>query len=160
MYVLVVAVLIYFSPMLNPGDVPEDQGLNTMINFVSGASLSALAGYLGMFTAVRANVRTTTAAIKGLNPALKLAFKSGSVMGLTVVAFGILGVAGNLYLYLDPTVLAGFGFGASTIALFARVGGGIFTKAADVGADLCGKVAHDMDEDDPRNPAVIADNVG
>merc|ERR1711871_839084 len=105
LYVAVVAVLIYFSPMLNPGDVPEDQGLNTMINFISGAGLSALAGYLGMFTAVRVNVRTTTAAIKGLNPALKLAFKSGSVMGLTVVAFGILGVSANLYLYLDPTVL-------------------------------------------------------
>jgi H(+)-translocating pyrophosphatase len=113
-----------------------------------------------MFTAVRANVRTTTAATEGLNPALKLAFKSGSVMGLTVVAFGILGLSINISIFLDPTVLAGFGFGASSIALFARVGGGIFTKAADVGADLCGKVAFDLDEDDPRNPAVIADNVG
>jgi len=158
-YVLIVAVLIYFSPMLEE-DVPASQGVNTCINFVCGASLSALAGWMGMFTAVRANVRTTTAAIDSMNGALKLAFKSGAVMGLTVVSFGILGLSANLYVFLDPTVMAGFGFGASSIALFARVGGGIFTKAADVGADLCGKVAHDMEEDDPRNPAVIADNVG
>lgn len=158
-YVLLVAVLIYFSPMLEE-NVPAAQGVNTCINFLCGAFLSALAGWMGMFIAVRANVRTTTAAIDSMNSALKLAFKSGAVMGLTVVAFGILGLSGCLYVFKDPKVMAGFGFGASSIALFARVGGGIFTKAADVGADLCGKVAHDMEEDDPRNPAVIADNVG
>lgn len=158
-YVTVVGVLIYFSPMLEE-DVPAQQGVDTCVNFIAGAGLSALAGWVGMFTAVRANIRTTTAATKGLNVALKLAFKSGSIMGLTVVSFGILGLCVSLGTYLDPTVMAGFGFGASSIALFARVGGGIFTKAADVGADLCGKVARDMEEDDPRNPAVIADNVG
>merc|ERR1712048_714055 len=158
-YVAFVGVLIYFSPMLEE-NVPAEQGVNTCINFIGGASPSALAGWVGMFTAVRANVRTTTAATKGLNVALKLAFKSGSIMGLTVVAFGIVGLSSSLAYFMDPTVMAGFGFGASSIALFARVGGGIFTKAADVGADLCGKVARDMEEDDPRNPAVIADNVG
>eukprot|EP00612_Vaucheria_litorea_P007493 CAMPEP_0171471466 /NCGR_PEP_ID=MMETSP0946-20130122/721_1 /TAXON_ID=109269 /ORGANISM="Vaucheria litorea, Strain CCMP2940" /LENGTH=743 /DNA_ID=CAMNT_0012000961 /DNA_START=27 /DNA_END=2258 /DNA_ORIENTATION=+ len=158
-FVVVVAILIGLSPYLED-DVDKEQGWNTAINFVVGAFLSGLAGYVGMFTAVRANVRTTTAATEGLNPALKVAFKSGTVMGLTVVSFGILGLSTNLSIFKDPTVLAGFGFGASSIALFARVGGGIFTKAADVGADLCGKVANDLEEDDPRNPAVIADNVG
>lgn len=158
-FVILVAILLFCTPYLEE-TVDADQGWKVALNFVVGAFLSGLAGYLGMFTAVRANVRTTTAATEGLNPALKLAFKSGSVMGLTVVAFGILGLSINISIFLDPTVLAGFGFGASSIALFARVGGGIFTKAADVGADLCGKVAFDLDEDDPRNPAVIADNVG
>jgi len=159
LFVALVAVLIGLSPYLE--DTPDmDRGWKTALNFVIGATLSAVAGYLGMFTAVRANVRTTTAAIDGLNPALQLAFKSGLVMGLTVVSFGILGLSTLLVIFLDPSVMAGFGFGASSIALFARVGGGIFTKAADVGADLCGKVAFDLDEDDPRNPAVIADNVG
>jgi len=158
-FVIVVAGLICASPLIDKNE-DQSRGWKTAINFIAGSMLSAMAGWVGMFTAVRSNIRTTTAAIEGLNPALKVAFKSGTVMGLTVVGFGILGLAALLYIFRDPTVMAGFGFGASSIALFARVGGGIFTKAADVGADLCGKVAFDLDEDDPRNPAVIADNVG
>jgi len=158
-FVVVVGILICLSPYLED-NYDVNKGWHTAVNFVTGSFLSASAGYLGMFTAVRANVRTTTAAIDGLNPALKVAFKSGTIMGLTVVSFGLIGLSVLLGIFRDPTVMAGFGFGASSIALFARVGGGIFTKAADVGADLCGKVAFDMDEDDPRNPAVIADNVG
>jgi len=158
-FVVVVAGLIAISPYMQQ-DSDKNQGWKTAVNFMVGSFLSGLAGYVGMFTAVRANVRTTTAAVTGLNAALKVAFKSGTVMGLTVVGFGILGLSANLTIFLDSVVLAGFGFGASSIALFARVGGGIFTKAADVGADLCGKVALDLNEDDPSNPAVIADNVG
>jgi H(+)-translocating pyrophosphatase len=158
-FVVIVAILISLSPYLQEGE-DINQGWKTAVNFIVGSFLSGLAGYVGMYTAVRANVRTTAAAVTGLNAALKVAFKSGTVMGLTVVGFGILGLSANLTIFLDPVVLAGFGFGASSIALFARVGGGIFTKAADVGADLCGKVAMDLNEDDPSNPAVIADNVG
>ena len=130
------------------------------ISYLVGAILSASAGYLGMTIAVRANVRTAAKAMHGLNPALRVAFNSGTVMGMTVVGLGILGL-GILYLIWESAVpLAGFAFGASSIALFARVGGGIFTKAADVGADLVGKVEAGIPEDDPRNPATIADNVG
>ena len=130
------------------------------ISYLVGAILSASAGYLGMTIAVRANVRTAAKAMHGLNPALRVAFNSGTVMGMTVVGLGILGL-GILYLIWGSAVpLAGFAFGASSIALFARVGGGIFTKAADVGADLVGKVEAGIPEDDPRNPATIADNVG
>ena len=130
------------------------------ISYLVGAILSASAGYLGMTIAVRANVRTAAKAMQGLNPALRVAFNSGTVMGMTVVGLGILGL-GILYLIWESAVpLAGFAFGASSIALFARVGGGIYTKAADVGADLVGKVEAGIPEDDPRNPATIADNVG
>ena len=130
------------------------------ISYLVGAILSASAGYLGMTIAVRANVRTAAKAQEGLNPALRVAFNSGTVMGMTVVGLGILGLA-ILYLIWESAVpLAGFAFGASSIALFARVGGGIYTKAADVGADLVGKVEAGIPEDDPRNPATIADNVG
>ena len=130
------------------------------ISYLVGAILSASAGYLGMTIAVRANVRTAAKAMHGLNPALRVAFNSGTVMGMTVVGLGILGL-GILYLIWESAVpLTGFAFGASSIALFARVGGGIFTKAADVGADLVGKVEAGIPEDDPRNPATIADNVG
>ena len=130
------------------------------ISYLAGAILSGSAGYLGMTIAVRANVRTAAKAREGLNPALRVAFNSGTVMGMTVVGLGILGL-GVLYLIWESAVpLAGFAFGASSIALFARVGGGIYTKAADVGADLVGKVEAGIPEDDPRNPATIADNVG
>lgn len=148
-FVVVVAVLLVL--LVN---VP------TAITFVAGAFTSALAGFIGMNIAVRANVRTAAAARKGLNPALRVAFSSGAVMGLAVVGLGVLGLAILYTVFQDLSVLAGFGFGASSIALFARVGGGIYTKAADVGADLVGKVEAGIPEDDPRNPAVIADNVG
>ncbi len=133
----------------------------TAVCFVAGALTSAAAGYLGMWTAVRANVRTAAASARSLNDGLRVAFGSGSIMGMAVVSFGILGLS-ILYMVFDGNInyLTGFGFGASGIALFARVGGGIYTKAADVGADLVGKVEQGIPEDDPRNPAVIADNVG
>ncbi len=132
----------------------------TAIAYLAGTICSASAGFIGMYVAVRANVRTAAAAAEGLNPALQVAFSSGSVMGITVVGIGLLGVTILYVIYQDITVVAGFGFGASSIALFARVGGGIFTKAADVGTDLVGKVEAGIPEDDPRNPGVIADNVG
>jgi K(+)-stimulated pyrophosphate-energized sodium pump len=132
----------------------------TAVSFLVGALCSALAGFIGMKIATKANVRTAEAAKTGLAPALKIAFSSGAVMGLSVVGFGLIGVTTLYYVFGDPKLIFGFGFGASAIALFARVGGGIFTKAADVGADLVGKVEAGIPEDDPRNPAVIADNVG
>lgn len=142
----------------------------TAVNFIVGALISAAVGYLGMYVAVRSNVRTAAAAARSLNDGLRVAFGSGSVMGMAVVSFGLLGLS-IMYLIFSGSsdtatlsaeigFLAGFGFGASSIALFARVGGGIYTKAADVGADLVGKVEAGIPEDDPRNPAVIADNVG
>ena len=113
-----------------------------------------------MAIATRANTRTAVKAAEGLNPALRVAFNSGSVMGISVVGIGLLGITILYLIFEDANILAGFGFGASSIALFARVGGGIYTKAADVGADLVGKVEAGIPEDDPRNPATIADNVG
>jgi len=145
---------------LSEGGAMTSQGPWTAIAYILGAIGSALAGFIGMSIAVRGNTRTATAAQTGLNKALQVAFSTGSVMGLTVVGIGIIGVSSMWLLFENPNVIAGFGFGASSIALFARVGGGIFTKAADVGADLVGKVEAGLDEDDPRNPAVIADNVG
>ena len=135
-------------------------GLYTAICFVIGAVLSALAGFFGMSVATKANVRTAAEAQKGLAQALKVAFRGGTVMGLSVVGLGIVGVTACYLIFKDPSILTGFGLGASSIALFGRVGGGIYTKAADVGADLVGKVEAGIPEDDPRNPAVIADNVG
>ena len=144
----------------------EDKGggMQTAVAFLAGAAASATAGWIGMHTATRAAVRTTEAAREGLAGALTVAFRSGTVMGLTVVGLGLLGVSVFTSMYgTDETALQsvlGFSFGASSIALFARVGGGIYTKAADVGADLVGKVESGLPEDDPRNPATIADNVG
>lgn len=133
----------------------------TAVCFLVGSAFSTVAGYLGMSAAIRANCRTANAArLHGMPRALSLAFSGGSVMGMAVVGLGLLGV-GLLYMIIgDVSVLSGFSLGASSIALFGRVGGGIYTKAADVGADLVGKVEAEIPEDDPRNPAVIADNVG
>jgi len=130
------------------------------IAFIIGGIFSALAGNIGMRIATKANARTAFGAKKNINEGLKIAFSSGTVMGLTVVGLGLLGVTVLYNIFRDPNIIFGFGFGASSIALFARVGGGIYTKAADVGADLVGKVEAGIPEDDPRNPAVIADNVG
>ncbi|MFP5341816.1 MAG: sodium/proton-translocating pyrophosphatase, partial [Candidatus Limnocylindria bacterium] len=138
----------------------EGIGPWTAIAYLLGALGSGGAGFIGMSIAVRGNTRTASAAQEGLHPALRIAFSSGMVMGLSVVGIGLLGVTVLWLLFRDATIVAGFGFGASSIALFARVGGGIFTKAADVGADLVGKVEAGIPEDDPRNPATIADNVG
>jgi len=132
----------------------------TAICFLVGATLSALAGYIGMSVATKANVRTANAAQKSQNAALGIAFSGGAVMGMSVSGLGLLGL-GVLYLiFKEPSIVNGFALGGSSIALFGRVGGGIYTKAADVGADLVGKVEAGIPEDDPRNPATIADNVG
>ena len=132
----------------------------TAAAYVLGAISSALTGYIGMYIAVRANVRTAAKARQGLNPGLRVAFNSGAVMGITVTGVSVIGLVIVYLITQDTQPLTGYAFGASSIALFARVGGGIYTKAADVGADLVGKVEAGIPEDDPRNPATIADNVG
>ena len=157
--VFVVLLVFVDFDVLNKFDDGNDHRW-TSVSYLIGAILSASAGYAGMLIAVKANVRTAAKAQDGLNPALRTAFNSGTVMGMTVVGLGLLGLAILYLIWQDYEPLAGFAFGASSIALFARVGGGIYTKAADVGADLVGKVEAGIPEDDPRNPATIADNVG
>ena len=163
-FIVVVAVLLGFANVGNP-----QSSVLIALSFITGALTSGLAGFLGMRVATKANNRTTHAARTGLAPALKVAFVGGSVMGLSVVGLGIIGL-GTLFTFYQSffeadyqkilTVISGFSLGASSIALFARVGGGIYTKAADVGADLVGKVEAGIPEDHPLNPATIADNVG
>ena len=158
-------LLLVFAAVLIVGILVSPLGANTAIAFVAGAVSSATAGYLGMYAATKANVRTAVAAnTEGAAAALNIAFYGGSIMGLCVASLGLLGL-GGLYYYFggDPHTahaIHGFGMGGSVVALFSRVGGGIYTKSADVGADLVGKVEAGIPEDDPRNPGVIADNVG
>lgn len=166
-FVIVVAAILWFA--LDKPETALNEGMYTALAFVVGALCSGTAGFFGMKTATMANVRTTEAARKSLSDALRVAFSSGATMGLSVVGLGLLGLSVVYYVLTTSMgvevaaaldLLTGFALGASSIALFSRVGGGIFTKAADVGADLVGKVEAGIPEDDPRNPAVIADNVG
>ncbi|MDO9261609.1 MAG: sodium/proton-translocating pyrophosphatase, partial [Flavobacteriaceae bacterium] len=167
-FVLAVAVLLIFKGESDTHSTPF-----VALSFIVGAFMSGLAGFIGMRIATKANVRTTQAARTSLNKALEVAFSGGAVMGLGVVSLGVIGISVLLIIFsrwynihdangltIILNVISGFSLGASSIALFARVGGGIYTKAADVGADLVGKVEAGIPEDHPLNPATIADNVG
>ncbi len=161
-FIIIVAILM--GLFLGSDDNPA-RGWFTGLAFITGAVLSVLAGYVGMTISTRANTRTAFAASESISPALKIAFRSGITMGLCVASFGLMGISLWAIAVLlvgnpQPEIINGFAMGASSVALFARVGGGIYTKDADVGADLVGKVEAGIPEDDPRNPAVIADNVG
>jgi K(+)-stimulated pyrophosphate-energized sodium pump len=158
--VLVIFVAALAIIMLLTGLFTDNMDPRTAAAFITGAACSVLAGYFGMQVATKANVRTANAAKKGMGAALDIAFSGGAVMGLSVVGLGMVGVGAMWLIFGDPGIVNGFALGASSIALFARVGGGIYTKAADVGADLVGKVEAGIPEDDPRNPATVADNVG
>ncbi|NLJ76310.1 MAG: sodium-translocating pyrophosphatase [Peptococcaceae bacterium] len=157
-FTLIVAILLALVlPLLDQ----RVQGVALAVSFLVGAVSSAIAGYIGMNSTTKSNARTAEAARSvGLGKALKISFRAGAVMGLSVAGLGLLGVSVLFLIYKNPVVINSFAFGASAIAFFARVGGGIFTKAADVGADLVGKIEAGIPEDDPRNPATIADNVG
>ena len=159
-FAAVAAVIIF---ILLPAPVWQGDILNNLamaIAYIAGTVLSAIAGKIGILVATLSNGRTAEAAKEGLKPAFLIGFRGGAVMGLLVVGCSLLGVAAVLMLTGDSTILLGFSFGASSLALFAKAGGGIFTKTADISADLTGKVELGIPEDDPRNPAVIADNVG
>jgi K(+)-stimulated pyrophosphate-energized sodium pump len=155
-FVAVIATILTVIPLIS------DVGLSPLMGvaYVFGSICSALAGFLGMTVALKANVKSANAAKQGLNRAFPIAFRGGAVMGLSVVGLALLGISVVYALTGDPELVLGFSFGASAMALFAKIGGGIYTKTADVGADLVGKVEMDIPEDDPRNPGVIADNVG
>ena len=162
-----IAILAAVAAVALAFTAKKGDGVYVAIAFVSGAALSAISGFIGMYTAVTANLRAAAGAHHSLNRALRIAFRGGAVTGLAVTALSLLGVAGLFYAFggashpdRAPLLIVGFGFGASFVALFAQLGGGIYTKAADVGADLVGKVEAGIPEDDPRNPAVIADLVG
>src|SRR6201996_2922167 len=162
---VVLAIAVFVGYHLSPRTAPY--ALKTVISFLVGAICSGLAGFTGMYVSIRANIRTASAARNSLNGALQAALRGGAVTGLVVIALSLIGVGVLFFFFggLDhpqevPYQLVGFGFGASLVALFAQLGGGIYTKAADVGADLVGKVEAGIPEDDPRNPAVIADLVG
>ena len=161
-FVILITIGLYLMYQSLPDQYPHPLPIGVAVAFLMGVMASHGAGYVGMWLAVKANLRAANAALKGFKPALELAFRAGTVSGMFTVGFGLLGAVLIFMIFREDAmkVLVGFGFGGSLAALFMRVGGGIFTKAADIGADLVGKVEQNIPEDDPRNAAVIADNVG